>query len=143
MKMATKQKSTEQAKAPATKAPTSNGSIAAIRLRSSCRINVNIETTLKNLNLRNQHNLVILPNKPNTIGMLTKAKDYMTWGEISEEMKKEVEAKVKGKVKENVFRLHPPKGGFGRKGIKYPFSMGGALGYKGEKINDLIKKMIG
>ena len=40
------------------------------------------------------------------------------------------------------FRLKPPIGGFERKGIKTPFSLGGALGYRKEKINDLIKRMI-
>jgi len=40
------------------------------------------------------------------------------------------------------FRLKPPKGGFERGGIKKPFSLGGALGYRKEKINDLIKRMI-
>jgi len=40
------------------------------------------------------------------------------------------------------FRLKPPIGGFERKGIKTPFSLGGALGYRKEKINELIKKMI-
>ena len=40
------------------------------------------------------------------------------------------------------FRLKPPEGGFERKGIKNPFSIGGALGYRKEKINQLIKKMI-
>ena len=40
------------------------------------------------------------------------------------------------------FRLMPPKGGFERGGIKKSFAMGGALGYRKEKINELIKKMI-
>ena len=40
------------------------------------------------------------------------------------------------------FKLHPPLRGFERKGIKRPFSMGGALGYRKEKINDLITRMI-
>jgi len=40
------------------------------------------------------------------------------------------------------FRLKPPTKGFERKGIKKPFSLGGALGYRKEKINDLIKKML-
>ena len=40
------------------------------------------------------------------------------------------------------FRLHPPVGGFERKGIKVPFAQGGVLGYRKGKINDLIKKMI-
>ena len=29
-----------------------------------------------------------------------------------------------------------------RKGIKVAYSLGGALGYRGDKINDLIKKML-
>jgi len=40
------------------------------------------------------------------------------------------------------FRLTPPVKGFERKGIKIPFSQGGALGYRKEKINELIKRMI-
>ncbi|MBI2671005.1 50S ribosomal protein L30 [Candidatus Woesearchaeota archaeon] len=40
------------------------------------------------------------------------------------------------------FRLKPPTKGFERKGTKVPFSQGGALGYRKEKINDLIKKML-
>lgn len=41
-----------------------------------------------------------------------------------------------------VFRLKPPRKGFERKGIKKQFSIGGALGYRGKKINELIKKMV-
>ncbi|MBU4501752.1 MAG: 50S ribosomal protein L30 [Nanoarchaeota archaeon] len=40
------------------------------------------------------------------------------------------------------FRLHPPVKGFERKGIKKPFSMGGVIGYRKEKINDLVQRMI-
>ena len=39
-----------------------------------------------------------------------------------------------------VIRLHPPRKGY--EGIKRPFSLGGALGYRGEQINDLIRRMI-
>ena len=40
------------------------------------------------------------------------------------------------------FRLKPPLHGFERGGIKKPFSLGGVLGYRKDKINDLIKRMI-
>lgn len=40
------------------------------------------------------------------------------------------------------FKLKPPEGGFERKGIKTQFSQGGVLGYRKEKINDLIKRML-
>lgn len=41
-----------------------------------------------------------------------------------------------------LFRLNPPNQGFDKRGIKQPFSLGGALGYRKDKINDLIKRMI-
>ena len=41
-----------------------------------------------------------------------------------------------------VFRLHPPRKGFERKGIKNSYSIGGVLGYRGKKINELVLKMI-
>ena len=40
------------------------------------------------------------------------------------------------------FRLSPPKKGFEKYGVKTPFSMGGALGYRKEKIYDLIQRMV-
>ena len=40
-----------------------------------------------------------------------------------------------------VFRLHPPRGGL--KGTKKrSFREGGALGYRGERINELIERML-
>jgi large subunit ribosomal protein L30 len=38
------------------------------------------------------------------------------------------------------FRLHPPRGGY--ESIKNPYVIGGTLGYRGEKINELLEKMI-
>jgi len=40
-----------------------------------------------------------------------------------------------------VFKLHPPIKGFKGK-IKKSYGMGGELGYRGEKINELIKRMV-
>jgi len=40
------------------------------------------------------------------------------------------------------FRLLPPRKGFERKGTKRHFAVGGALGYRKEKINDLIQRML-
>ncbi len=41
------------------------------------------------------------------------------------------------------FRLHPPKGGFERGGIKKPFTLGGVLGKRDEEgIAKLISKML-
>ena len=39
-----------------------------------------------------------------------------------------------------VIRLHPPRKGY--EGIKRAFTVGGALGYRGKKINELLTRMI-
>jgi large subunit ribosomal protein L30 len=39
-----------------------------------------------------------------------------------------------------LFRLTPPKGGW--RSTKKPFTRGGALGYRGTAINDLIQRMV-
>ncbi|HOD89742.1 MAG TPA: 50S ribosomal protein L30 [archaeon] len=55
---------------------------------------------------------------------------------------------LEGKVKlkdlniKPVFRLKPPSKGYERKGVKKTFKQGGALGYRGDKINNLLIKMI-
>ena len=49
---------------------------------------------------------------------------------------------IGGKKIKKIFRLNSPKKGYGRKGIKVSFNNGGALDYRGDKINDLIKRMI-
>ena len=41
-----------------------------------------------------------------------------------------------------IFRLAPPKKGFERRGIKRSFTIGGAAGYRGQKINELLVRMI-
>jgi large subunit ribosomal protein L30 len=83
------------------------------------------------------------------MGMVKKVDDLITWGEVNDstikELKEKRGEKTKNKGKEELkkfFRLSPPKGGFERKGIKVPFKIGGALGYRGDKINDLIKRML-
>lgn len=40
------------------------------------------------------------------------------------------------------FKLNPPRKGFEKEGIKKPYSTGGALGYRKDKINELIGRMI-
>ena len=40
-----------------------------------------------------------------------------------------------------VFRLHPPKKGFKGK-VKRSYAAGGVTGYRGDAINDLMKRMI-
>lgn len=128
-------------------------SIAAVRIRSGHDMSSQQEKTLELLRLLNTHTCVILPSNPTTKGMLIKVKDYITWGKIDEETEKELykkrgqEHKGKdyterdGKKYKKFFRLSPPRGGFERKGIKTPYTMGGALGDR-KDMKALIKRMI-
>jgi len=119
---------------------------AVIRLRGQVRINKSIKDTLTMLNIKQRNHCSLQKITPVTKGMIMKVKDYITWGEADEEtikllIEKRKEINEKGEMKKT-FRLSPPRGGFERKGTKKGFKEGGALGYRGAKINDLIKKMI-
>ncbi len=153
--------------------------LAIIRIRGSIGVRKDIKDTLNMLRLYRKNSCVIIENNPHYVGMIKKAKDYITWGEISEEAFKqllETRAKLPRnknltpdylKEKTNLtfeqftkefflfkkelkdipglklfFRLKPPTKGFERKGIKRPFSLGGELGYRKEKINDIISRML-
>ena len=41
-----------------------------------------------------------------------------------------------------IFRLHPPRGSKGWGGIKRAFTIGGALGFRGEAISALVGRML-
>lgn len=139
--------------------------LAAIRVRGITEIRIKIEDTLRMLRLYRKNYCVVVPNNPVYLGMLKKVKDYITWGEINDDtfenliekrgeifngMERDSNEKisyndffvVKDKKMKKYFRLNAPRKGFGRKGIKHSFQQGGALGYRGDKINDLIKRMV-
>ncbi|MCF7866540.1 uL30 family ribosomal protein [Candidatus Woesearchaeota archaeon] len=113
---------------------------AVLQVRGLINVTGQVKDTLRMLNLQNSNQLTIIPKNKQTLGMLQKCKDYITWGEINEETKKLLDEKRKTTKK--YYALHPPRGGFERKGIKQPFNKGGVLGYRKEKINELIKKML-
>lgn len=58
---------------------------AIIRIRGRTGIKKNIADTLDMLNLTRISHAVVIPETPSYKGMLQKAKDYITWGEVSEE----------------------------------------------------------
>lgn len=151
--------------------------IAAIRVRGRTGIKKEIADTLDMLKLTRINHAVLIEETPSYKGMLQKAKDYITWGEVDEETVAKLISK-RGKIvgndkitedyiKENtdfssveelskavvdskvkledngvkpVFRLHPPRKGY--EDIKKTFVESGSLGYRGDKIGDLINKMI-
>lgn len=142
-----------KAKAPVQKvsAPkeVKGGHLAVVRIRGEVNLNEPVDRTLKMLNLYRRNTCVVVPSSPSVIGMINKVDLAVTWGEIDDATRKELESKrgefemVDGKkALKPFFRLHPPRKGFERKGTKKSFSAGGALGYRGAKINDLIKRML-
>ncbi len=112
--------------------------IAVVLVRGMINTSREVRDTLKMLRLKRKNHCVVLKKNPSILGMVMKVKDLVTWGEVDDET---VEA-MKKRMREGVARLQPPRGGFERKGIKFQFKVGGALGYRGEKINDLIKRMV-
>ena len=122
--------------------------IAVIRIRGSIGRTKKVEDTLCMLKLYKKNSCAILSQTPSILGMIKKVKDCVTWGEISEDVLKLLNDKRGNSIKEGdketnpIFKLNSPKGGFERRGIKVSFRAGGVLGYRGEKINNLIKKMV-
>ena len=137
--------------------------LAVVRIRGITGIKKDIKDTLTMLCLYHNNYCVVVND--NMFGMVRKVKDYVTWGEIDDETyrllvekrgedfkgretdsKKKISYKkfivINNKKYKKYFRLSPPRGGFERKGIKTPFTKSGALGYRKEKINDLIKRMV-
>ncbi len=153
--------------------------ILAIRVRGRVRVRPQIEDTLNKLSLVRLHHARVFKTTPSIQGMITKVKDYITWGEINEEtllkllvkrgrlsgnrkltdsyvkknsaynsMKALAKAIIAGKATtadveglKPIFRLTPPKKGFdGKK--KFPVTMGGVTGYRGDDINQLAQRML-
>ncbi len=123
--------------------------IAVVRVRGVVNLKKSIKDTLKMLRLYRKNYCVVYNATPSILGMVNKVKNYVTWGEVDAETlnllekRREKTKDKKGKeIAKPFFRLSPPRKGFGRKGIKMPFSLSGALGDRKEKINDLIKRMV-
>jgi large subunit ribosomal protein L30 len=140
---------------------------AVIRVRGKIHVKKEIKDTLNILRLNRVNHCVLIPKTPRMEGMIKKVKDWVTWGEISQKTleiliskrgrllgNKKPEGKelkdILDKIKKEetlksvknlkpVFRLNPPRKGY--KNIKQAFPRG-ALGYRGEKINELIERMI-
>ncbi|MBR84777.1 MAG: 50S ribosomal protein L30 [Euryarchaeota archaeon] len=151
-----------------------------IRVRSDRGVKPKIRDTMSMLNLTRVNHAVLIPDTPAYVGMLHKAKDYITWGEVDADTiatlisergrlvgdKPVTDASVKtgsdystikavskaiasgeagtGDIDgmKPVFRLHPPRGPKGWGGIKRSFTVGGALGFRGEAITELAGRMM-
>ena len=123
-----------------------HGHLAIVLVRGTIHAKKDIVATMDNFMLRQRLSCVVVTNGLKNRKAALKCKDYVTFGEISEETYKHLVSKrgekdADGKAKRH-FRLHPPRGGFEKGGIKKPFSMGGALGDRKGKMDDLVKRMI-
>ncbi len=56
-----------------------------VRVRSNVGVTRSIRETMHHLNLTKVNHAVIVPQRPELEGMLHKAKDYITWGEVTSE----------------------------------------------------------
>ena len=72
-------------------------SFAVIRVRGHKNINKDIEDTMNMLRLTRINHCVIIPENAVMKGMLQKSKDFITWGEVSEETLAKM-IKVRGKL---------------------------------------------
>lgn len=82
---------------------------AVVRIRGTVGVRREIRDTLKMLRLNAVNNCVILPETPEYKGMIEKAKDYITWGEIEKEtlvemLKKRLRLKGNKRVDENILK---------------------------------------
>jgi len=109
---------------------------AAVRLRGRVNVRKDMNDTMDMLNLRRVNHCVLLEDNPTVKGMLKKVENWITWGEIKKETEEKLKKK-KGEVK--VYRLPPPSHGLRSTKVHFPK---GALGYRGDKINDLLERMI-
>lgn len=121
--------------------PAAKGKLAAIRIRGHIGVSTEKNRLMDALRIYKKNSCSIVNDTPSIRGMLKKVGDQITWGEVDDAAEKELKEK-RGKRDSKTFFLNPPRGGFERKGIKAPYSIGGALGYRGKEIIKLIKKMI-
>lgn len=122
------------------------GKLAIVRIRGLPKVKTTISDTLNFLGLKKKHACVVLDDSENLRNILKKVAGYVTWGEISEETEKLLDEKRGSTAKtfktKKVYFLAPPIKGFEKGGIKKFFTVGGALGYREVKINDLLKRMV-
>jgi len=152
--------------------------LAVVRVRGLSDIPRDIKDTLRMLRLTRNCHATLVDDRPSYMGMLRKAQNFITWGEVSLETLTELLEKrgrligdkpltdeyakrlgyksLKDLAKaihecrvefwklpdiKPVFRLHPPSGGYKGK-IKRSYTTGGVTGYRGEAINDLLRRMM-
>ena len=145
--------------------------IAVVKVRGSINVANAVKDTMKMINLTRVNHCVVIDDRKQYKGMLQKAKDYITWGEVSAEILKKMLTK-RGKVTDEVVKgntkyktldefieaymkfeieLEDLKTGpvfrlsppkKGYASTKKAFGQRGSLGYRKDEINKLLGRMI-
>ncbi len=113
--------------------------VGVVLVRGLVGIRVDIKKALATLKLGRKHACTLHTDSVALRGQLRKAKDYVAYGTITAATRKTLEEK---RGAGPVWHLHPPRGGWERKGTKKSFQEGGALGNRGERMNELIARML-
>ncbi len=129
-------------------AKVSGGKIAIVLIRNrTIGVRHDVVRALDNLRLGRRQICAVFDDNASIRGLMFKCKDLTTYGPISEETLKELNEK-RGSLKDregkplNVFRMHPPRGGYGHKGIKVSYQDGGCLGLRRKEMDAFLKKMM-
>lgn len=130
--------------------------VALIRVRGQLDVRPKNKKALEILGLTKKHACRVMKWNPTTRGQVRRVKDFIAWGEVSEEAltkllekegvqdageKAEEFINGKGQLTQKVFNLKPPQRGFPRGGVRQPTALGGAIGFY-KDINELIMRMI-
>ena len=81
--------------------PVKKEKFAVVLIRGLIGINKDIKKTLYLLKLRKKHVCIVIENNESNRGMLKKAKDYITYGEIDEKTLKELTSLIESFVKDD------------------------------------------
>ena len=115
--------------------------LAVIRIRGAPKMSGEMEMTLHHLHLPRRHSCVLTKNSSTTRGMIRKVNNYVAWGEISEDLVKQIESKAHKNAIKSSFGLKSPRKDLARKGIKLTAHLKGAVGFH-KDISKLILRMI-
>ncbi|MBS3119645.1 uL30 family ribosomal protein [Candidatus Woesearchaeota archaeon] len=131
------------------------GKIAVVLVRGRINLKPDVLFTLNMLRLYRKNSCMVMDDTPAGRGMLKRVKDYATFGEVDDALLADLASKrgqpakdddkaltINSKKYNRVFHLAPPRKGFERKGIKEPYSRGGATGNRGSKMADLLRRMM-
>ena len=146
---------------------------AVVRVRGHVNVRGQIGDTLRYLRLHRTNHCVLLPQTATVDGMLRRAKDYVTWGEVDPTVTAQLLLK-RSRVDDTYVKAHTPFPSVnslakavaageaslgdvpgvkpvirlhpprgGYEGTKRGYAEGGSLGYRGQDINALLVRMLG